>query len=252
MFLGQHTLAFALTVFVAVLGCMFLGRWLRSRLPEDTEYKTGPIDGAVYALVGLLIGFTFNGAAERFEHRRELIIDEVNAISTAYSRVDLVQPDRQQAMRAAFRAYLEARLAVYANPEDRELTRKHLAQQEEQTQVLWKQVVDSLHAPDAANPLSLVVPVNEMFDMAATRVNVTKLHPPLVIYMLLTVACLVAGLLVGFGLQARVRLWLHMMIYAGVMATTLFVILELEYPRLGFVRVENADAALVELLATMK
>jgi hypothetical protein len=252
MVLGQHTLAIALTVFVMVLGCMFLGRWLRARLPEGTEFKTGSIDGAVYALVGLLIGFTFNGAAERFQRRRELIIDEVNAISTAYSRVDLVQADRQGDMRAAFRAYVEARLAVYANPDDRELTRTRLAQQEEKTQALWKQVVDSLEAPGAVNPLALVVPVNEMFDMASTRVNVTLLHPPPVIYVLLTLACLVAGVLVGFGLQAQVRLVLHMLIYASVMATTLFVILELEYPRLGVVRVDDADTALVELLATMK
>ncbi len=252
MLLGQHTLAFSLTVFVLVLGCMFFGRWLRSRVPEDKEYKTASIDAAVYALVGLLMGFTFHGAAERFQHRHELIIDEVNAISTAYSRVDLVQPDRQEPMRAAFRAYVEARLAVYANPEDQELTHQRLEHQREQMHVLWQVVVASLHAPDPPLSLALVPPVNAMFDMAETRVLATRLHPPMVIYELLTLACLVAGMLVGFGLQANERLMLHMVLYAGVMAASLFVILELEYPRLGFVRVEDSDAALVELLATMK
>ena len=53
----------------------------------------GVIDGAVFALPGLLLAFTFSGAAARFDTRRHLIVEEANAIGTAYLRLDLLPPD---------------------------------------------------------------------------------------------------------------------------------------------------------------
>ena len=55
----------------------------------------GVIEGAVFALLGLLLAFTFSGAATRFEGRRHLIVEEANDIGTAYLRVDLLPADAQ-------------------------------------------------------------------------------------------------------------------------------------------------------------
>jgi len=64
---------------------------------EGARAGTGTIEGAVFALLGLLIAFTFSGAAARFEDRRALIIEETNDIGTAYLRLDLLPASAQPA-----------------------------------------------------------------------------------------------------------------------------------------------------------
>lgn len=81
--------------------------------PEGAKSGTGAIDGAVFALLGLLIAFTFSGATSRFDDRRNLIIEETNDVSTAYLRPDLLPASSQPPLRELFRQYLDARLETY-------------------------------------------------------------------------------------------------------------------------------------------
>ena len=107
----------ALSLFVGMVVLLEVGRRIgirrRQRDAEGAREGVGAVEGAIFALLGLLIAFTFSGAAARFDQRRHLIVEETNAIGTAYLRVDLVAPDLQSALRESFRRYLEARLDVY-------------------------------------------------------------------------------------------------------------------------------------------
>ena len=84
-------------LFIGMLCLLEVGRRVGQRRREaDTEGAragVGVIDGAVFALLGLLLAFTFSGAAARFDTRRHLIVEEANAIGTAYLRLDLLPPD---------------------------------------------------------------------------------------------------------------------------------------------------------------
>jgi hypothetical protein len=63
----------------------------------------------------------------------------------------------------------------------------------------------------------------------------------------------VSSLSVGHGMASgKGRNWLHMLGLAFVMAVSVYVILDIEYPRLGFIRVDAFDQALVELRESMK
>ena len=84
-----------------------------ARDPEGARAGVGAIDGAVFGLLGLLVAFTFSGAATRFDARRQLVVEEANAIGTAYLRLDVLPPDAQPALRDKFRRYVEARLDAY-------------------------------------------------------------------------------------------------------------------------------------------
>ena len=48
------------------------------------------------------------------------------------------------------------------------------------------------------------------------------------------------------------RNWLHIFCFALVIAVTVYTILDIEYPRLGFLRVDDFDRALLELRESMK
>ena len=83
---------FSVSLFLGVLLALWIGREIGvRRIREDAEGAragVGAVDGAVFGLMGLLIAFTFSGAATRFDARRELIVQETNAIGTAWLRLD--------------------------------------------------------------------------------------------------------------------------------------------------------------------
>jgi hypothetical protein len=104
-------------LFSGMLVLLEMGRRLGlRRLALDSEAGRegfGVVGGAIFALMGLLIAFTFSGAASRFDTRRQLVVEEANAIGTAYLRLDLLPASAREALRKSFRDYLEARLEVY-------------------------------------------------------------------------------------------------------------------------------------------
>ena len=110
----------------------------------------------MFALLGLLIAFTFSGAAVRFDQRRSLIVQETNDIGTAYLRLDLLPPSAQPALRDLFRRYLDSRLEVYRRLPDIEAARAELARSNELQGEIWSRAVAASRmneAPPAANML---------------------------------------------------------------------------------------------------
>ena len=86
----------ALGIFVGMLTFLEIGRRVGLRRLEqhgqDARAGIGVVDGAVYAVLSLLIGFTFSGAAGRYDHRREIVARAANAIGTAWNTVDMCPP----------------------------------------------------------------------------------------------------------------------------------------------------------------
>ena len=99
-----NTLFFSLALFVAILlaleGGRRIGGVLRARHPGVEAKGSGAAEGAVFSLLGLLIAFTFSGAAARFEERLHLVTEEANDIGTAYLRLDLLPADQHQSGQA--------------------------------------------------------------------------------------------------------------------------------------------------------
>jgi hypothetical protein len=80
-----------------------------------------------------------------------------------------------------------------------------------------------------------------------------RMHPPMVIFALLIALGLACSLLAGFAMAGgRQRPWTHAISFAATIAITVYVILDLEYPRLGLIRVDAADRVLVELRESMQ
>jgi hypothetical protein len=108
---------FAAGLFVGMLVLLELGRRLRQRQRarhgESLGEGLGAVQAAVFGLLGLLLAFTFSGAASRFDARRQLVVEEANAIGTTYHRLDLLPPEQRQNLQQGMRDYVDARLALY-------------------------------------------------------------------------------------------------------------------------------------------
>src|SRR5215831_12263548 len=142
------------------------------RAAQETEReRVGlvTVETALYALLGLMIAFTFSGASNRFDARRAQTVQEANAIGTAYLRIDLLPVSRQAALRMKFRAYTDARVAVYGALPDMAASDAHAARAVKLQAEIW---TDSLEALKSAPPQAslLVIPaLNDMIDITTTR-----------------------------------------------------------------------------------
>jgi hypothetical protein len=250
-----YAFAFTLILFAAMLGALEVGRRIGARrLAQDAEAARagiGVVEGSVFGLLGLLLAFTFSGAAERFDTRRHLIADEVNAIGTAWLRIDVVPPNAQPAIRDAFRRYLDARLATYQNLSDVSATAKALKSAEHAEAEVWARAVNATRGDGGQAAQRLLLPsLNEMFDIAEMRLLAMRVHPPNVIFVMLALMSLAGALLAGYGMAPN-RNWLHEIGFAVTVAFAVYVIIDLEYPRFGLIRVDSFDQALIDLRAKM-
>src|SRR5215470_9990759 len=135
----------ALAIFVGVVLFLRLGRrvglWAIARDGVAGTPNISSLEAAVFALLGLLIAFTFSGALSRFDIRRAQAVDEANAIGTAYLRIDLLPAPAQPALREAFRSYVDARIATYRKlPDIDAATREFLRWQQVRSEILVQAV----------------------------------------------------------------------------------------------------------------
>jgi hypothetical protein len=256
----HNTSILLLTSFTLFLGMLLLletGRRLGLRRlandPEGARAGTGTVEGAVFALLGLLVAFTFSGAASRFDERRNLIVEETNDIGTAYLRLDLLPAEAQPPLRESFRRYVDARLAVYQKLPDIAAARRELAESNRLQKEIWSQAMNACRAATSpATTTLLLSALNTMIDITTTRTLSMQMHPPTSIFVMLFGLALGSALLAGYGMgTSKGRSLLHMCAFAAVMALAVYVILDIEFPRFGLIRVQAFDQALVELRASM-
>lgn len=257
--LAEATALAVLLLFLGMLVCSEIGRRIaRVRLardPDGAKSGAGAVDTAVFGLLGLMIAFTFSGAASRFEARRHLVSDEANTIGTAYLRLDLLTSDAQPALRALFRRYVDARVATYRDVDDIDHAQARLDAGIALQSAIWTQSVAacSRTGVESRACLLLLPALNDMIDITTTRATATQNHPPVVIFVLLGALCLLGALLVGYGTAiGRERSWLHTTTFAATLALSVFVIVDLEFPRLGLIRIDQADQVLIDLGKTMR
>lgn len=246
--------ALAIGLFFLMMLSVELGRRIgRYRYATDKDSFSeglGAAEGAIFALLGLLIAFTFSGAASRFEDRRHLITEEANDIGTAWLRIDLLPPADQPAMRELFRRYTDLRVVAYERVRDTAATEAKTAAALRLQGEIWQLAVAGVRKPEASPGAAQVLlpSLNAMFDIVTTRNTSTRSHPPFAIYLLLGVLCAVGAMLFGYSIgPSRNPNWLHRLAFAGVMALAIYVILDLEFPRRGLIRIDGEDKVLMEL-----
>jgi len=252
-----ESVLFALGLFGGMILMVEIGRrvglrW-RARIMEGGAAGVGAVEAAIFALLGLLLAFTFQGAATRFDVRRDLIVQEANNIGTAWLRIDVLPASAQPAMRELFRQYLDSRLETYRKISDPAAVRAEMAHTAQLQNDIWNHAIASHRDGAQAVGVVLLPALNQMFDIVTTRAMAIRTHPPLIVFIMLAILALASAFLAGHGMAgSQVRSWLHSIGFALILTVTVYVIMDMEFPRLGFVRVDSFDQVLVELRQGMK
>lgn len=232
------------TLVISLLAGEVAGRiatGLEPKADERFRSQIGAVQGAVLGLVGLLLAFSFSISLARFETRRELVLEEANAIGTTWLRTDaLPEPARAEA-KLLLREYVAARVGYYAAGEALGDLDAQIRMSEALQDRLWPLVHEQAVAAPTSLPLSLLVTsLNELIDLHASRVVAHDARVPdaiLVLQISLAVVG-VASIAFGFGLfrgPHRAGTLLVSVMMAGI----LLIILDLDQPRRGFIRVSQ-------------
>ena len=249
---AQLAILISTGLFVLLLACLAIGYrvgWRNTKELTTAHEGIGAIEAAIFALLGLLLGFSFSGATARLDARRQLIVNEANAIGTAYLRVDLLPTSEQEEMRQLFRQYVDARLEAFAHIPDMKAFRQANAQSGQLQQQIWARAVAASRNDPTQNSARLLLPaLNEMIDVTTSRTIATDTHLPWLVFALLVFIALASGVVAGYAMsKRRRRSWLHMVLYAASIAITVYTVTDLDFPRSGLIRITSADQALEQL-----
>lgn len=231
-----------------------VGSRVRQRLGEDPEKVVSTLQGALLALVGLLLAFTFGMANSRFEARKELVVREANDIGTTWLRTALLpDPERTQS-RNLLQAYLSERIDFYENRDrstDPAVLEAFLASSTRRLDALWAEATRAADRSRGDHMVALYVEsLNASIDTHSSRVAAARNHVPETTLLLL--AALTAGSAWSVGHSAGLsgkRHFLTTTTFNLLIVLVIVVVLDIDRPRRGWIRVSQRP--LVELLESM-
>lgn len=238
-------------LFIALEGGYRIGRCKRSDGDEEGRAHIGALQAAVLGLLALLLGFTFAMAVSRFDTRKALVLDEANAIGTAYERARfLPRPIRDKVERLLL-AYVVARLDFYEAGTDSFRLEAASGAAARLAEEMWSLTEAALAQDSRSITTALFIQaLNEVSDIREKRLVAMDDHvPETVIYLLFTVSLVALGLIAyNCGLAGRRRM-LSNTVFALLIALVLTTILDIDRPRRGLIKVSHES--LVRLKAAL-
>ncbi len=211
----------------------------REGAPDSLRTLMSGTGAAVLGILGLLLGFALSMAIGRWDTRREVIVDESNAIGTLSLRAGLLEDPLRDQLREALRAYASARIALGGSRSDPDALREARLESEALHVVIWS-VVESANRPTTANATlaSLISSANELIDLHELRLASIENHLPPALFVLLFAlgALSVAFLAWSFGAAAH-RGRTPMLLLALLIGAVLLLIMDVNRPQRGIIAV---------------
>ncbi len=251
-----YALAYSLSLVAGLLGCLKLGHMLgrRHHLTEKEAERGGALDGVIFALLGLLLAFSFSGAIVSYSAHRDLLTKEANDIADLYVKLDLLPSETQVPLRALMRQYAETRLEatqadIRSLAEKEALVRSHQLQER-----IWEYIVESVKTSNNAMTVNSVVNAfSVMAGAPGDQLAEEQNHVPLVIYGLIFLLSAMSSLVAGYGMANRAKLpVIRVIIFSLAVVATMYTILDLEYPRTGFFNAAATNQMLLEVIQGMR
>jgi len=237
-----------------------LGQRFREQEGKNALTAIQGVERSILWLAVLLLAFAFQGALHRYEQRQRLTLQEAAAISTVGRYLDFLPADIRMSMTRQVGSYLEHRI---------ELTRRSVSfsiwegaetySPEETARVLEikHRIREGAHLicgpANASNSCRLLVPaLNRMFEASVARDGANRRHPPHLFFAALFSVGLAASLVAGFGMASSAASASgHMIAFATLLSVIFYVITDLEFPRIGLIRLDTFDHVLEDVLQEM-
>lgn len=240
-------IVFTVTVVIVLLSIVAgykIGNYVLHGQKYGAVVSTGSVVTASLGLLAFMLAFTFSIASNRYDTRKQIVLNEVNAIGTTYLRADtLPEPPRAEA-RKLLRDYVDLRasLSERENWDTLEKVQDLITKSEAIQDQLWSQVVYlGRNYPDSEIVALYITSLNEMIDLHTERTVVALQYriPGTIWGALYLLTALTFGL-VGFeiGITGGGNVWASFII-AFIFSTVIFLITDLDRPMQGNITVSQ-------------
>jgi hypothetical protein len=253
---GTSTIVIAAVLLVAMVIIIEvgqrIGRAARERDSAPPKEHVSGIQAALLGMLALLLGFTLSLSLQRFDGRSAAVVEEANAIGTAYLRTDFLPLSVGEDAKRLLRSYTDLRIkAGAASSADDSIRSPVLQQANDELNALWllarKAVAED---PDTVRTGLFVQALNDAIDSAAKREAALNRHVPEVVLLLMFGTFLMGALIVGYssGLGGY-RAFFATYVIVVLMVVLVFIIVDLDRPRRGLIQV--SQAGMTELRKSM-
>ncbi|MGE3622629.1 MAG: hypothetical protein AB7H77_01970 [Bdellovibrionales bacterium] len=237
-------LFFDIAAFLAAIEIGFrFGRRYKAGHDKELATHVGALQTAILGLLALLLSFTFAMSISRFDTRREMVLEEANAIKATYLRAQFLPVEQKEEVSRLLKIYLDARVDFYKTSTTPARMKDAAAKAANVKDQLWTIAVNGMQNARVPVAVSLFAQsLNAMIDANEKRYVALENHvPDAVIVLLIFVATVGMGFIgYGYGLTDKRR---HgsTALFAVLIAVVLTVILDIDRPQRGFIRVNEGS-----------
>jgi len=243
-----------LLVCLVLMGVLLVAEELGFRLKGKMRPGTDSIEiadialilGAVMTLLALLLGFTYAMSQARFETRRELVVEEANAIGTTYLRAKALPEPRSSQIQELLRQYLALRVEITIKIDDTPEKIREIDNRSKQLHSLIWSHASALarESPNAITSIFLQA-LNEMIDLHSKRLAAFRNRVPFSIYLVLLIVSIITLWLVGYYFGRRQRGRILTTVVVLLLASVMWLIMDLDQPMRGSIK--TSQQSLIEL-----
>jgi hypothetical protein len=211
----------------------------RSRAAEKTQALVPIITGSILGLLGLLLGFTMSMSVSRYDARRLLVLEEANAIKTAYLRIQALAPPESTELENLLRQYANNRLRVSQSALDVSKLQQGKEEDARLQSELWSRAAALARKDPQSVPAGLLMQsLNAAFDLENSRWIGFIAHVPEGVIYVNGLMGLVVALMVGyeFGMTGQRHPLSEVLLIVSI-TMVMVLIVELDHPYNGAIRV---------------
>lgn len=250
------SLGFTICIFMGLIflfwGTLVCGHYYGRKYYAQSQSKTIYIaENVVFTLLGLLIAFTFTNSFQRYELRKALIVQEANAIETVSQLSNAFPPDAQVRIRKKLVHLIDTVLALHERLSYFGSSHGEFKAYQQARQAVWKEVL-SVYLKENKYLAGTVVfpPVLEMFNAMSNRIFTSSIHAHFSIFVLLISLAMLSFFFIGYKDHETKLKKLSRSIFICctlvVVASVISVNIDLEFPRIGLIRLNAADDILIQ------
>ena len=211
--------------------------WRRRRpLKDDQREDFGVVQAATLTLLGLIIGFSFSMALNRYDLRKSYEEAEANAIGTEYVRAGLVPATNATVVRTLLRKYLDLRISFYKTRDKQELQRINADTAQLQTE-MWSAVQDPAVAQPSPVIALAVAGMNDVLNSQGYTQAAWWNRIPQAAWSLLIAIAISCNLLIGYGSRSAGARSGLLLVLPLVVSISFLLIADIDSPRGGFIHI---------------
>ncbi|MBN1314025.1 MAG: hypothetical protein JXA42_01110 [Anaerolineales bacterium] len=247
--LGQNLFLIGFYIFLTLSVATEVGYRLGHRinrkkdtnLSEKQEKGVGIITSAMLALIAFVMAISISMAVSRFDTRRKLVLEEANAINTAYLRAQRIGGVRGEAIMRLLGDYTQLHIDFLAARENQERLKTIYEKMAVIQQRIWSNASDIAALPPTPTTALLLGSLNQVFDLTTALRWSFEVRVPLNVFKFLHVVSLLAVGVMGyyFSLSQRRHFVLCLLLLFAFTASMLLII-DLDKPRAGDIRIEQS------------